>query len=134
MPNPNDPDEAQCQRCYDSGVVPGTDRPCSCRGIPITNPPKERSVNDAQKAVFGSMPVNLVDLNIPEDHCGCYTCLSAIPSPALGLPITASVMVVCDLCGNKRCPRATHHDNECTGSNDVGQPGSRYEGGTNAPA
>jgi len=30
-------------------------------------------------------------------------------------------MIVCDKCGNKRCPRAAHHLNECTGSNAVGQ-------------
>ena len=29
-------------------------------------------------------------------------------------------------CGNKRCPCAAHHDNECTGSNEPGQPGSMY--------
>lgn len=29
-------------------------------------------------------------------------------------------------CGNKRCPCAAHHDNECTGSNEPGQPGSLY--------
>jgi hypothetical protein len=88
-------------------------------------------MNDAQKAVFGSMPVDLSAFNIPEDHCGCYTCLSQIDGPKIGtlqLPITASVMVVCDMCGNKRCPRATHHDNKCTASNDPEQPGSRYGG------
>lgn len=34
--------------------------------------------------------------------------------------------IVCPECGNKRCPRATHHDNHCTRSNEPGQPGSRY--------
>jgi hypothetical protein len=34
---------------------------------------------------------------------------------------------MCPSCGNKRCPRATHHDNVCTGSNEPGQPGSAYE-------
>ena len=29
-------------------------------------------------------------------------------------------------CGNKRCPCTKHHDNECTGSNEPGQPGSLY--------
>ena len=37
-------------------------------------------------------------------------------------------MYLCPDCGNKRCPRATHHDNDCTGSNDYGQEGSRYGG------
>jgi hypothetical protein len=37
-------------------------------------------------------------------------------------------MIVCADCGNKRCPKATNHDNECTKSNDVMQPGSVYGG------
>ena len=36
-------------------------------------------------------------------------------------------MIVCNICGNKRCPKATDHSYECTDSNDLGQPGSRYE-------
>lgn len=34
---------------------------------------------------------------------------------------------VCPVCGNKRCPKGTDHDLECTGSNEPGQKGSRYE-------
>lgn len=37
------------------------------------------------------------------------------------------LFVVCSVCGNKRCPKATHHDNECTGSNEPGQKGSSWE-------
>ena len=36
------------------------------------------------------------------------------------------VMVLCPTCGNKRCPRATDHDYECSGSNEPGQLGSVY--------
>jgi hypothetical protein len=35
-------------------------------------------------------------------------------------------MFVCETCGNKRCPHANDHRNDCTGSNEPGQPGSRY--------
>lgn len=35
-------------------------------------------------------------------------------------------MILCPECGNKRCPHASDHDRECTGSNDPGQPGSVY--------
>lgn len=35
-------------------------------------------------------------------------------------------MVVCSECGNKRCPKASWHENACTGSNEPGQPGSAY--------
>jgi Zn finger protein HypA/HybF involved in hydrogenase expression len=34
--------------------------------------------------------------------------------------------VVCPECGNKRCPRATNHELECTGSNEPNQEGSIY--------
>ena len=35
-------------------------------------------------------------------------------------------MILCKICGNKRCPKATNCGLECTGSNDVGQAGSVY--------
>ena len=35
--------------------------------------------------------------------------------------------IVCGECGNKRCPQATDHTLACTGSNESGQPGSRYK-------
>jgi len=44
-----------------------------------------------------------------------------------GLPLTASRMFLCATCGNKRCPKATDHALECTGSNRPGQPGSDYQ-------
>lgn len=51
--------------------------------------------------------------------CWCETCR----------PITPSDMrfIVCPDCGNKRCPKANHHDNACTTSNAPGQPGSSWE-------
>lgn len=63
----------------------------------------------------------LADLMIGK-KCGCLTCT----------PITLDNMriVVCPICGNKRCPKATYHDNECTGSNKLNQPGSIYGGMT----
>lgn len=42
------------------------------------------------------------------------------------IPYLLTVMVVCPACGNKRCPHATNHANECTGSNESGQRGSDY--------
>ena len=35
-------------------------------------------------------------------------------------------MIVCPECGNKRCPKATDHRNDCSGSNEPGQVGSVY--------
>lgn len=57
--------------------------------------------------------------------CGCWRCLEA-----RGERIW--FMVVCGACGNKRCPHAADHNLDCTGSNDVGQPGSAYEHGSGA--
>ena len=40
----------------------------------------------------------------------------------LGMPF-----IVCGQCGNKRCPKATDCELECTGSNEPGQKGSIYQ-------
>jgi hypothetical protein len=50
-------------------------------------------------------------------RCHCWSCLREIG-------LMPRVMVVCHQCGNKRCPRATSHDNACSGSNEPGQDGS----------
>ena len=42
-------------------------------------------------------------------------------------PYLGTRMVVCPICGNKRCPHATDHELECTNSNEPGQKGSAYE-------
>jgi hypothetical protein len=39
----------------------------------------------------------------------------------IGMPFMA-----CKTCGNKRCPKATDCELECTGSNEPGQAGSIY--------
>lgn len=51
--------------------------------------------------------------------CWCLTCRPQTPSDMR--------FVVCPTCGNKRCPHANDHRNACTGSNEVGQPGSSWE-------
>lgn len=53
--------------------------------------------------------------------CGCWECSQEY---TLGFPTR---FIICGDCGNKRCPKATHHDNACSGSNAVGQAGSRFE-------
>ena len=59
--------------------------------------------------------------------CWCYNCLEGLLDPRTMMPPTLNTFIVCPLCGNKRCPRATDHHLECTNSNEPGQPGSRYE-------
>lgn len=62
------------------------------------------------------------------DACWCSTCEDAVLA---GLPFFEQVLkrrfIVCPICGNKRCPRATDHALACTNSNEPGQPGSRYQ-------
>lgn len=68
--------------------------------------------------------------------CGCYCCLLKVPSPfQSGLSNSAArdMFVVCRLCGNKRCPHATHHARPCSGSNEPGQDGSRFKAGWKEP-
>lgn len=52
--------------------------------------------------------------------CPCLACL-------VRADIEVWWMVVCDECGNKRCPHGTDHEFVCTGSNEPGQHGSRYD-------
>jgi hypothetical protein len=59
--------------------------------------------------------------------CGCYKCQNQLIDPNTSWPLTMSKFIVCPICGNKRCPRATDHTLVCTNSNNPGQSGSRYE-------
>lgn len=66
-------------------------------------------------------------------RCYCSRCIDerATADRAAGAPWSESLgsmgmMVLCETCGNKRCPHATFHGNECTGSNEPNQPGSAY--------
>lgn len=54
------------------------------------------------------------------DRCQCRYCRSKRKT-------YDNIFVVCDECGNKRCPKATNHRFLCTGSNDSGQEGSIYK-------
>ena len=63
--------------------------------------------------------------------CECHRCIreKRIGSMVFGafLPLSATKLIVCPRCGNKRCPHASDHDLECTNSNEPGQHGSAYE-------
>ncbi len=54
------------------------------------------------------------------NKCGCRRC---IPKEQL---MEYPMMIVCNICGNKRCPHATDHELQCTNSNEPGQKGSYY--------
>lgn len=84
-------------------------------------------MNDPALSIFPGIECDRSEWLGPTE-CGCETCVREVLSAK---PFPENLMrpfIVCPECGNKRCPRATHHDNACTGSNDYGQPGSSYGG------
>lgn len=52
--------------------------------------------------------------------CNCHTCIRERNITVGGLPLNTVQMIVCPICGNKRCPKADNHRNACTGSNEPG--------------
>lgn len=51
-------------------------------------------------------------------ECGCRKCNT--------VEYQATHFIVCEHCGNKRCPHASNHRYACTNSNEPGQAGSVY--------
>jgi hypothetical protein len=75
---------------------------------------------DKRELALDRMVANAEELGLyPKRGCSCETCRP--------ITMTDMRMVVCETCGNKRCPKATNHLNECTGSNEPGQKGSSFE-------
>lgn len=62
-------------------------------------------------------------------ECTCHACIQKfdLKDPNGIFPLSSFIMVLCPICGNKRCPKASNHELECTGSNEAGQKGSVYE-------
>ena len=59
--------------------------------------------------------------------CQCRKCLIERNERVVGMPVHLTRMILCPICGNKRCPHATDHTFVCTHSNDPGQSGSAFE-------
>jgi hypothetical protein len=98
----------------EEGASPGLKIPASYSGV------KFFLLNEAMQPV-----ITVDDVGKNPTGCGrCHKCLKGITSG--GIPITSMYMIVCPVCGNKRCPKATDHDLLCTNSNDTGQDGSIY--------
>jgi hypothetical protein len=83
----------------------------SCADAPVRDEPTAK-----QAVLSGSLGAMFWESKEPTTDCRCYACL---PKPVWH-------MVLCQTCGNKRCPHAANHENFCTNSNEPGQPGSRY--------
>lgn len=97
--------------------TPFTDRQRSLAGARRKG---EASVAESGSALHG----RATDGSVKLEGCGCYRCLDGVTEN--GWPVVAMRMIVCPTCGNKRCPHSTDHRLACTGSNEPGQPGSRY--------
>lgn len=70
----------------------------------------------------------------PIPTCQCIRCLNGMweLTPEDKRPVfppPSMMMILCPTCGNKRCPHASDHRNDCTGSNEPNQPGSVYQTG-----
>lgn len=62
------------------------------------------------------------------EGCSCMDCnMQIFHQTTMGIHLGHGGMYLCDTCGNKRCPHATNHIFECTGSNKPNQPGSMYQ-------
>jgi hypothetical protein len=111
---------------------------------PITVSDKTVMQRDAEFASLCQLPTNSAvrEMQEAQSHapaaplsaCQCARCgderwAAAHPgkqhTPFNGPP-SMTMMVLCAICGNKRCPHATDHRHACTGSNEPGQPGSSY--------
>lgn len=55
-----------------------------------------------------------------EHDCHCHACIRQYGLTERGIPLSATRMIVCAVCGNKRCPKASDHRHECTNSNEPG--------------
>lgn len=80
---------------------------------------RDAAVAEAIRAREQKSPLPSLPLRSPD--CWCETC-DADANAGF-----RSRLSLCPTCGNKRCPRATHHDHACTGSNAPGQKGSSWE-------
>lgn len=61
------------------------------------------------------------------DGCLCHKCIEENNVKINGIfSLSSMIMILCPLCGNKRCPHASDHNFECTNSNKPDQKGSIY--------
>ena len=60
-------------------------------------------------------------------ECQCHTCIKKRDEGKSFFDREyGRTFIVCPNCGNKRCPHANNHENQCTNSNEIGQVGSAY--------
>jgi hypothetical protein len=90
-----------------------------------------RILMDAQRRAvvaqaLDRMTANAEELGLyDEPACWCHKCIEGKKTRG-GFPLSGTRMILCPTCGNKRCPHASNHDLDCSGSNEPGQQGSVY--------
>lgn len=70
------------------------------------------------------------------DQCNCRQCLrdrNEENPHGSGWPTELTMMIVCKTCGDKRCPAAINHRNECTGSNEPNEVVAQSERAAREP-
>lgn len=88
-------------------------------GVPDAEPSVPLSAPIPQPSASG-ISTTIGNPNLTgENYCGCIACMEERGE-------SRRHMVLCPICCNKRCPHATSHEHECTGSNEPGQSGSVY--------
>ncbi|MFF4026936.1 hypothetical protein ACFYY5_29210 [Nocardia elegans] len=141
----------RCLCCHDSATVTHTTNMLYCEDIPVPDGADQTRCDqpgytwsDAELIVWARnhLPALLdaaekvAALEAKTDSpstalcASCRWCENEWQRGAYALDPAAALMgwgmIVCPDCGNKRCPKATHHDHVCTGSNEAGQEGSVY--------
>lgn len=87
-----------------------------------------RVLEEAVAALSQSSHEQARQADVTEDCGNCHRCLEgkAVCYGPYEIAEALTRMIVCPRCGNKRCPKATDHHLDCTGSNEPGQTGSIY--------
>ena len=98
------------------------------RGAPGRMPAADVAAQERMVSAFAPLAEAITEAD--EHACGCRRCaqeeVARTPSDDPFDPRMMR-MFLCGTCGNKRCPRAVDHRNDCSGSNEPGQKGSDYE-------
>jgi len=117
------------QLCFNDGSYLRIDPQCRRTIILCPNVELEHS-RDNQITIKNEQDIKPQRLSIITSNdglCGCRQCLRDRKEIMYDFPMEMCRMVVCEYCGNKRCPRATDHRYICTQSNEPGQKGSVWE-------
>lgn len=97
-----------------------------------TGQPDQTRVDNAPELAGDPVAFLAHRYGLAHTDCWCARCESEAKERLLAsgeMDLAAAIcgfMHLCPECGNKRCPRAAWHGNDCTGSNEPGQPGSNY--------